>query len=306
VTVAGAALLRVEWTRPTGEPIAVSLLQGNVSQADKFDPAFRPRNYELYENLVRASKGRIIVMPESAYPQFADEIPGAVFLRHAAAARARDGAILIGLFVAEPPLQKGDGERIYNSVVTMGEAPPQLYRKRHLVPFGESIPMKPLAGWFINKVLAIPLADQSSGPANQGPVDAAGQRLAVNICYEDAFGAELIPSARTATLLVNVTNDAWYGHSIAARQHNQISAMRALESGRPMLRATNTGITSAISHEGRTLATLPWFVPGVLEIEIAGRAGQTPFFVVADWLAVAVSFLLVAVPAVFARRRARA
>jgi len=190
--------------------------------------------------------------------------------------------------------------------VTMGEAPPQLYRKRHLVPFGESIPMKPLAGWFINKVLAIPLADQSSGPANQGPVDAAGQRLAVNICYEDAFGAELIPSARTATLLVNVTNDAWYGHSIAARQHNQISAMRALESGRPMLRATNTGITSAISHEGRTLATLPWFVPGVLEIEIAGREGQTPFFAVADWLAVAVSFLLVAVPAVFARRRARA
>jgi len=306
VTVAGAALLRVEWTRPTGEPIAVSLLQGNVSQADKFDPAFRPRNYELYENLVRASKGRLIVMPESAYPQFADEIPGAVFLRHAAAARARDGAILIGLFVAEPPLQKGDGERIYNSVVTMGEAPPQLYRKRHLVPFGESIPMKPLAGWFINKVLAIPLADQSSGPANQGPVDAAGQRLAVNICYEDAFGAELIPSARNATLLVNVTNDAWYGHSIAARQHNQISAMRALESGRPMLRATNTGITSAISHEGRTLATLPWFVPGVLEIEIAGREGQTPFFAVADWLAVAVSFLLVAVPAVFARRRARA
>ena len=305
VTVGGAALLRVEWTQPAGAPVAVSLLQGNVSQDDKFDPAFRPRNYELYENLVRSSKGRIIVLPESAYPQFADEIPGAVFLRHAAAARARDGAILIGLFVAQPP-EKGAPERIYNSVVTMGEAPPQLYRKRHLVPFGESIPLKPLAGWFINKVLAIPLADQTPGPADQGAVDAAGQRLAVNICYEDAFGAELIPSARDATLLVNVTNDAWYGRSIAARQHNQISAMRALETGRPMLRATNTGITSAISHDGRTLASLPWFVSGVLEIDIAGRTGRTPFMAVADWLAVAVSLILVAMAAVFARRRARA
>ena len=306
VTFGGAALLRVEWTRAAGPPVAVSLLQGNVSQADKFDPAFRPRNYELYDNLVRASKGRIVVMPESAYPLFADEIPGSVFLRHAAAARERNGSILIGLFIAEPPPEKGEGERIYNSVVTMGDAPPQLYRKRHLVPFGESIPLKPIAGWFINKVLAIPLADQTAGPADQPPVDAAGERLAVNICYEDVFGAELIPSARNATLLVNVTNDAWYGRSVAARQHNQIAAMRALETGRPMLRATNTGITSAIAHDGRTIATLPWFVSGVLEVEIAGRTGPTPYLVVADWPAVALSLLLVAVPAVFAWRRVRA
>ncbi|MET0918505.1 MAG: apolipoprotein N-acyltransferase, partial [Burkholderiales bacterium] len=129
-TLVGAALLRIEWTHAVGQPVAVSLLQGNVSQADKFDPAFRPRNYELYETLVRTSKGRIVVMPESAYPQFADEIPGAVFLRHAAAARARDGVILVGLFIAEPPREKGEGERIYNSVVTMSDAPPQLYRKR--------------------------------------------------------------------------------------------------------------------------------------------------------------------------------
>lgn len=305
VTVGGAALLRIEWTHPVGQPVAVSLLQGNVSQADKFDPAFRPRNYELYNDLVRASKGRIVVMPESAYPQFADEIPGEVFLRHAAAARARDGSVLIGLFVAEPPRSIGEGERIYNSVVTMGELPPQLYRKRHLVPFGESIPLKPLAGWFINQVLAIPLADQTPGPADQPPVEAAGQRLALNICYEDVFGAELIRSARSATLLVNVTNDAWYGRSVAARQHNQIAAMRALETGRPMLRATNTGITSAIAHDGRTLATLPWFVSGILEIEIAGREGRTPYLLVADWLAVALSLLLVIAVAVFARRRAR-
>ena len=174
------------------------------------------------------------------------------------------------------------------------------------MPFGESIPRKPLAGWFINQVLAIPLADQTPGPAIQPPIEAAGQRLALNICYEDVFGAELIPMARESTLLVNVTNDAWYGRSVAARQHNQIAAMRALESGRPMLRATNTGITSAIAHDGRTLASLPWFVSGTLEIEIAGRTGRTPYLTWADWPAVALSLGLVMAAAVFARRRPRA
>ncbi len=163
-------------------------------------------------------------------------------------------------------------------MVSVGAAPPQLYRKHHLVPFGESIPLKPFTGWFINSVLAIPLADQAAGAARAAAVRGRRARqLAVNICYEDVFGAELIPAARAATLLVNVTNDAWYGRSIAARQHNQIAAMRALETGRPMLRATNTGITSAIAHDGRVLAELPWFVPGILEIEIAGRTGDTPY-----------------------------
>ncbi len=299
----GAVLTRIEWTQPAGEPVAISLLQGNVSQDRKFDPAFLPANFELYENLVRVSRGRIVVLPESAFPQFADEIPGQVFARLATAARARDGNVLVGLFVSEPPRVPGEDERIHNSVVSLGAAAPQLYRKHHLVPFGESIPMKPLVGWFINRVLAIPLADQAAGPAVQSPIDAAGQRLAVNICYEDAFGAELIPAARASTLLVNVTNDAWYGRSIAARQHNQISAMRALETGRPMLRATNTGITSAIAHDGRVLAQLPWFVAGVLEIDIAGRTGDTPYLRFGDAPALLLASLLLLGAVAHDRRR---
>ncbi len=299
----GAALTRIEWTTPLGSPVAVSLIQGNVSQAQKFDPEFRPRNYELYEDLVRVSKGRLVVLPESAFPQFADEIPGSVFLRLATAARARDGSVLVGLFIAEPPLAAGEGERIYNSVVSLGAAAPQLYRKHHLVPFGERIPLKPLTSWFINSVLAIPLADQAAGPAQQPPFDVAGQKVAVNICYEDVFGAELIGAARAATLLVNVTNDAWYGRSIAARQHNQIAAMRALETGRPMLRATNTGITSAIAHDGRVLAELPWFVAGVLEIEIAGRTGDTPYLRFGDAPALALASVLLLAAGALARRR---
>ena len=286
MVVAGEVQLRIPWTIAQGAPVAVSLLQGNVSQAQKFDPAFRPRNYELYDELVRLAprgasscsrKARIRSSPTRFRARYSSS--------SIAAARARDGGILVGLFVAEPPVKPGDGERIYNSVVGLGATPPQLYRKHHLVPFGESIPLKPITGWFINSVLAIPLADQAAGPAGQPPFEIAGQRIAVNICYEDVFGAELIAAARAATLLVNVTNDAWYGRSIAARQHNQIAAMRALETGRPMLRATNTGITSAIAHDGRVISELPWFTTGILEIEIAGRSGDTPYLRFGDWLA---------------------
>jgi len=300
---AGATLTRIEWTAPLGDPVAISLVQGNVSQAQKFDPAFRPRNFELYDDLVRVTKGRIVVLPESAFPQFADEIPGPVFLRHADTGRERDGSVLVGLFIAEPPPAPGEDERIYNSVVSLGAAPPQIYRKHHLVPFGETLPLKPLVGWFINRVLDIPLADQAAGPAVQPPFEVAGQKIAVNICYEDVFGAELIPAARAATLLVNVTNDAWYGRSIAARQHNQIAAMRALETGRPMLRATNSGITSAIAHDGRVLAELPWFVTGVLETEIAGRTGETPYLRFGDVPALALAFVLAAAAAWLGRPR---
>jgi apolipoprotein N-acyltransferase len=282
VTV-GAFLQRIEWTVPAGEPVSISLVQGNVAQAQKFDPAFRATNIERYIEMIEAARGRIVVLPESAFPQFADEIPPEVFRRIADLGRARDGAVLVGLFVAEPPAAPGEGERIHNSVVSLGAAPPQLYRKHHLVPFGETIPFKPVTGWFINQVLAIPLADQAAGPAMQAPFAVAGQRIAVNICYEDVFGSELLAAARASTMLVNVTNDAWYGRSIAARQHNQIAAMRALETGRPMLRATNTGITSAIAHDGRVLAEMPWFTRGILEVEIAGRTGDTPYARAGDW-----------------------
>ncbi len=294
IVATGAMLARNEWTTPTGAPVAISLVQGNVSQEQKFDPAFRQTNFERYIDLVRLSRGRIVVLPESAFPQFADEIPGDVFLRLADLMRARDGNVLVGLFIADPPLDTDEDERIHNSVISVGTTPPQLYQKHHLVPFGELIPLKSVTGWFINRVLNIPLADQTPGPAQQPAFTIAGQRLAVNICYEDVFGGELIEAARNATMLVNVTNDAWYGRSVAARQHNQIAQMRALETGRPMLRATNTGITSAIGHDGLVLVELPWFTQGILEVEIAGRTGLTPYMRMGDALVLALALLLLA------------
>lgn len=308
IAAGGAALARVEWTAPSGDLIPVSLVQGNVAQDDKFDPALREATYDLYTKLARASRGRLIVLPESAFPVPQDEVPHDVLRRLADIARERGGDLLLGVFVFDPPAPGERQPRIYNSVVTLGSAPEQVYRKRHLVPFGETIPAQPLVGWIMNRVLSIPIGDQARGAADQPPFDAAGAKVAVNICYEDAFGDELRLGARSAGLLVNVTNDAWYGRSIAASQHNQIAAMRALELGRPMLRATNTGITSAIDHRGRVIAELPWFTQGILEVSVFARHGATPYLRLGDAVALALAAVVLAwaIVSAYASRRAEA
>lgn len=299
----GALSARMPWTTPVGEPLAVSLIQGNVAQQAKFDPDYRDRNFLLYAHLAEASRGRLIVFPESALPVFADEVPADIVARIAEAARARNGDALIGLFTLAPAPAGSSEPLIYNSVVSVGTAPTQLYRKHHLVPFGETIPLKGLFGWLINSVLDIPLADQAAGPANALPLALAGQRVALNICYEDAFGNELRRAALAATMLVNVTNDAWYGRSIAAWQHDQIAAMRALETGRPLLRATNTGVTAFIGHDGHEVAALPWYTRGILEVSVTGRTGGTPYALLGDTAPLIVAVLVAAVGALLARRR---
>ncbi len=302
IAVVGHALRGVEWTRPSGAALAVSLVQGNVPQDLKFDPSFLPRTYAHYQRLAESSRGKLIVLPETTFPLFADELPPQVVEGLRRTAQARGGELLFGVFTTEPPLAEGLEPRVYNSVVSVGVNDTRLYRKRHLVPFGETIPLKPLVGWVMRHLLAIPIGDQASGPRDQLPFTVDGETVAVNICYEDAFGDELRAGARAATLLVNVTNDAWYGRSIAARQHNQIAAMRALELGRPMLRATNTGITSAIGHDGRVIAELPWFTRGILEVSVAGRLGETPYLRMGDALPLAVSAAALVLAAAIGRR----
>jgi len=292
---AGIGLGAVEWTQVSGEPVAVSLAQGNIGQELKFDPAYREKTLAIYADLADRAKGRLIVLPESALPMFADEVPADFVEQLRATAIRHGGDLLTGLFFFEAREGEADEDRYYNSVVSIGLSPTQIYRKHHLVPFGESIPAKPIVGWLINRVLAIPLADQTPGPAYPQPMEVAGQRLAVNICYEDAFGGELIRQLPDATLLVNFTNDAWYGHSLAAEQHAQMSAMRAIEAARPMLRATNTGITSIIDHRGVERARLPWFTRGVLEGSVSGRSGATPYVRFGDSIALGAALAVIAV-----------
>jgi apolipoprotein N-acyltransferase len=300
--LAGIGLRAIEWSDPQGAPVGVSLVQGNIPEELKFDDAYRDQTLATYASLVAQAKGRLIVLPESALPMFADEVPVDYVAKLRNVAVERGGDLLLGLFFFEPRQAGEDEDHYFNSVVSVGSATTQRYRKHHLVPFGETIPLKSVFGWFIRSVLHIPLADQTPGPANQAPMRVAGQRVAVNICYEDAFGGELLHALPEATLLVNVTNDAWYGRSIAAEQHEQIAAMRALETSRPMLRATNTGITSIIDHHGGEVGRLPWFTRAILEGSIAGRSGSTPYVRFGDFPPLVLALLLAGAAAFVSRK----
>lgn len=266
----GIGLRSVEWTQPEGAPFKVSLLQGNIGQGEKFDVGHLVGTLETYRQLAQSSDARLIVMPETALPMLQDELPPSYvdMLRNHARQNAAD--ILIGLFERDHGLH-------YNSVISLGSSESQRYRKNHLVPFGEFIPLRPVLGWLINDLMHIPMSDQARGGERQQLLHVAGQKVAVNICYEDVFGEEIIRYLPEASLLVNVTNDAWYGKSHAAMQHNQISQMRALETGRMMLRATNTGVTSIIGTDGRVLQMLPQHEVGILTGRVQGYSGSTPY-----------------------------
>jgi apolipoprotein N-acyltransferase len=295
--VAGAALARVEWTRPLGEPITVALLQGNVPQDLKFDPARYPRTLATYARLVESANARLVVLPETAIPRMLDAVDPAYLERLAAAARAHGGDVLVGV-----PMRDASG-RYYNSLLSLGTAPPQTYSKVHLVPFGEFIPTG--LGWLLT-VMQMPLSDFSRGGLDQRPLAIAGERVAPNICYEDAFGEEIIRMLPEATLLANVSNVAWFGDSLAPAQHLQISRMRALETGRYMLRATNTGVTAIVDDRGRVLARLPDFTEGVLSGTAQGREGATPYVRFGNLPALAAAAVLLAMGLVRRRSGTRA
>lgn len=283
----GALLKTVAWTQPEGEPLKVSLLQGNIPQDMKFEEGRLIGTLELYRQMIQQSDARLIVLPETALPLLRHELSGNyadIVSRHA---RANGGDVLIGAF-------ESDNGQYYNSVFSLGSAPSQSYRKSHLVPFGEFIPLRPVLGWFINDVLSIPMGDLASGGLSQPPLNVAGQQVAVDICYEDAFGEEIIRALPTATLLVNVTNDAWYGDSFAAMQHNQMAQMRALETGRMMLRATNTGVTSVIGPDGRVRQMLPQHQQGTLTAMVQGYRGSTPYVRFGNALALTLLALMLA------------
>ncbi|HEX9184270.1 MAG TPA: apolipoprotein N-acyltransferase [Burkholderiales bacterium] len=292
--VAGAALRPIEWAAPAGAPFAASLVQGNVPQDLKFDPARYARTLEVHARLAEESRARLIVLPETAVPRMLDSVDPAYLERLRALAAKNGGDLLLGA-----PTRLAAGGYL-NSVASFGASPTQLYHKQHLVPFGEFVP--PGFGWVV-RVLSIPLADFSRGAATQRPLAVAGQKVAVNICYEDAYGGELIRQLPEATLLVNVSNVAWFGDSLAPAQHLQIARARALETGRMHLTSTNTGITAAIGPDGRVRARLPQFVEGRLDVEVQGYAGATPYVRFGDAPALALATLILVLAALVARAR---
>ncbi len=288
----GFGLKQIDWTQPSGTALEVSLLQGNIPQEIKWREDQLVNTLETYRRLVDESTGQLILLPETAFPLFYHHVPKIYLEKFTAHAKKNGGDLLIGL------PERTDNNHYYNSVLSFGSSPTQIYRKSHLVPFGEFIPLRPVFGWLLD-VLQIPLLDFSRGNPEQRPLKVAGQRVAVNICYEDAFGEEVISQLPQATLLANFSNDAWFGKSMAPMQHLQISQMRALETGRYMLRATNTGVTAVINPRGKVLSQLPLFTTATLQHEVRGYTGATPYVLWGNYavlllclLAIAASFML--------------
>ena len=287
----GQALHAVQWTKPSGAPISVALLQGNIEQEMKFNPQRYAGIFDSYARLAEGTGAKLIVLPETALPRFYHRIHPAELARLEAAARSNGGDLLLGVPYAQ-------GEDYYNSVLTLGVSPQQSYHKRHLVPFGEFIP--PGFGWVL-EILHIPMSDFGRGSAEQPPLAVAGQRVAVNICYEDVFGDEIARRAADSTLLVNMSNVAWFGDSLAPAQHLQIARLRAIETGRMHLTATNTGITAAIDRDGRVLGRLPQFAEARLEVAAQGYEGMTPYLHLYHWPVVVFSLLWLALFTIRAR-----
>jgi apolipoprotein N-acyltransferase len=270
VWTAGFALARIEWTVPRSSSVSVALVQGAVPQSMKWQDDQRDRTLRLYAELTAPHLGTdIIVWPEAALPALERDIRSYLDALHGAA-RARGSDVIMGLLRREP-----ETGAYFNGMVAFA-ATEQWYYKRRLVPFGEFFPVPAaVRDWL--RLMNLPYSDFEPGPREQAPLEAAGETLAPTICYEDAYGAEQLSLARRSTLLVNVTNDAWFGDSTAPHQHLDISRMRSLETGRPMLRATNDGVTALIAHDGSVLGQLPQFEPGVLTGVIMPREGMTPY-----------------------------
>ena len=289
----GHLLKQVAWTSPQGAPFQVALLQGNIPQEMKFRAERYLAMLATYKRLIEASHAQLIVLPETAIPRFLDAVDPLYLKDIARTAIERHADLIIGV-----PIRDGDG-RYFNSVVSLGVSPTQRYDKSHLVPFSEFVPRG--LGWIV-KTVTIPLSDFSPGPANPRPLALAGQLVAPNICWEDAFGEEIIRQLPQATLLVNVSNVAWFGDSLAPSQHLQIGRMRAIETGRYALLAANTGVTAIIDPHGTIAARLPQFAEGILEGDVRGYVGASPYVKIANTPIVLMCIALLAA-LVFIRRR---
>ncbi len=293
IVIGGGWLGRTQsWTTPVGAPINVRLVQANVPQNLKFEPDGIARAFSAHLALMQGEgQGKaadLVAMPESIFPVPMQHVPPSYLQAFRDFAQQQQTAVIFGIFLEEP---RGN---YFNSAVgyAPGDATLRRYSKRHLVPFGEFIP--PGFRWFVDR-MKMPIGDQQRGTTAQ-PISLAGQQIAVNICYEDLFGAEIIDAWHTGgaapTLMLNISNLAWFNDSLALPQHLQISRMRVLETQHPMLRATNTGATAIIDARGEVAAQLPYLTVGALNGRVQGYRGATPFIRYGNWPALLLAGLL--------------
>ncbi|MHA3027799.1 apolipoprotein N-acyltransferase [Chromohalobacter israelensis] len=287
-------LLPAQWTTPQGEPKRVALLQGNLPQLTKWSAEGQRAAANTYSTLTRAQpEGTdLIVWPETALPMFAAQ--ARPVLERVQATLPPDTALLTGIVQREA---NGD---YYNSVIGVG-ASEGSYRKEHLVPFGEYLPLEGLLRGII-AFFNLPMSSFTAGDADQAPIEAAGMQLGSAICYEIIYADLVANRARDANVLLTVSNDTWFGDSIGPLQHLQMAQLRALENGRYVLRATSNGVTAIIDAQGRITQRAPRFETTSVNGEVQPMQGLTPFTRTGSWPAWGLALLLL-VPGLRWRRR---
>jgi apolipoprotein N-acyltransferase len=265
------------WTTPVGDEISVALLQGAIPQDEKWQAENRVVTLDRYRTLNREALGqRLIVWPESALPVLAHEAE--VYLAAIRTeARARNSDVLIGLLRFD--FESGE---IRNGLLAMSATGDAWYYKRRLVPFGEFFPVPDFVRRWM-RLMSLPYYDMTPGGEHQAALPAAGQKLGATICYEDAYGSEQLEVLGEATLLVNVTNNAWFGDSAAPHQQLQMARFRAREAGRSLIRSTSNGITAVIAPDGSLAAVAPQFVQAVLKSSVQPMTGLTPYARTGNW-----------------------
>ncbi len=273
---AGGMMLRqIDWVEPAGEPLRVAIVQGNVEQSRKFDPQVFQATLNLYRRLSESvPDAKLIIWPETAVP---DTVSAAssFLIEMQDLMRDRGQELVLGIFDQD---RQGN---YYNALLAL-PVEGGYYHKRHLVPFGEYLPLRFLIEPFKN-LIQVPMSDLTSGKNQQHLLRLAGHPAGASICYEATLARKINTALPEAAFLINASNDAWFGDSLAPHQHLQIAAMRSLESGRWMVRATNTGISALINPHGEVVARTPQFEQAVLRGDITPMQGATPFVIFGAW-----------------------
>ena len=269
--VGGAVLQQINWVEADGEPLRVSLLQGAIPQEQKWLRSMQGPSLKLYLDMTAAvPDSRLVIWPETAVPGFVSEFEMQLLqpLHERLSAEGRD--VLLGIVDGDP-----DGA-YYNTMLSLGSSGRGHYHKRHLVPFGEYLPFDAFTRPVLD-FLRIPMSDFTSGGDGRPLITLAGHPAGINICYEDAYGNEVVRGLPEAAFLVNASNDAWFGDSLAPHQHLEIARMRAVETRRFLLRATNTGVSAIIDQHGRLRGSSPQFAKATLTDDIIPLRGATPY-----------------------------
>ncbi|MDH5601971.1 MAG: apolipoprotein N-acyltransferase, partial [Gammaproteobacteria bacterium] len=277
IWIVGFLLSQINWTEKAGKTLKVSLVQGNVEQVSKWDPAQFEKRKQRYLSLTRKHwDSDLVLWPENSLTIFYHNLKDNFLAELSSEAKKNNTDIILGL-----PVLDRIKDEYFSSLVAINSSDntqPQFYHKNHLVPFGEYLPLASLLRGLIN-FFDLPMSGFTPGQYNQPLLTAAKQTIAPTICYEDAFGEDLIRFLPEATLILNASNNAWYGDSFAPHQHLQISQMRALETGRDVMRVTTNGISALIDYKGKIISRSPQFKSYVVTGFSQPRTGRTPYVI---------------------------